>query len=117
MNGRISNDVGKFTFCNEIGRSTIIYFLSFPQKFSLVKKIDVLQFNEFSDHAPVLCSFQFDSTEPDIEYKRSHSYIQWNSYKENIYVDAINEVIPNLIDLVKYLGTSKDVDQCVNNLY
>ena len=54
-NGRLFNDlsVGKYTFCGHHGQSTVDYLLLNFQDFETLSDFKVLEFNEYSDHAPL----------------------------------------------------------------
>ena len=58
-NGRLFCDQGngKFTFCSYNGQSTVDYLLLNHSDFCTLSNFDVLDFNEHSDHAPILFSF------------------------------------------------------------
>ena len=61
-NGRLLNDQGKgkYTFCSHQGQSTVGCLLLNFLDFATVSHFDILEFNEFSDHAPVFFSFYLD---------------------------------------------------------
>ena len=54
-NGRLLKDrnIGKFTFCGHRGQSTVDYLLLNFQDFETLSYFDVLELNEYSDHAPL----------------------------------------------------------------
>ena len=54
-NGRLSDDknTGKFTFCSQLGQSTVDYLLCNLSDFDAIVYFDTLSFNEHSDHAPI----------------------------------------------------------------
>ena len=54
-NGRLSDDmnIGKFTFCSQLGQSTVDYLLLNLTDFDTISYFDILAFNEHSDHAPI----------------------------------------------------------------
>lgn len=57
-NGRLSDDknIGKFTFCSQLGQSTVDYLLLNLTDFDTISSFDILAFNEHSDHAPITFS-------------------------------------------------------------
>ena len=56
VNGRLGNDAndGNFTFCSHTGQSTVDYVLTNYCDFDTFSHFEVLDNNEFSDHAPIL---------------------------------------------------------------
>ena len=62
-NGRLSNDrnMGKYTFCGHRGQSTVDYLLLNFQDFELLSHFEVKEFNEYSDHAPLLFHIRLKS--------------------------------------------------------
>ena len=62
-NGRLFSDKdrGKFTFCAHNGQSTVDYLLLNHSDFCILSNFDILDFNEHSDHAPILFSFKTKS--------------------------------------------------------
>ena len=66
-NGRIFGDQnsGKYTFCSHQGQSTVDYLSMNYCDFESLSHFDILDFNEFSDHAPL--TFNFHLNEPNIQ--------------------------------------------------
>ena len=58
-NGRLHNDrnIGKYTFCSYNGQSVVDYLLLNFSDFDCISYFDVLDFNEYSDHAPMTLNF------------------------------------------------------------
>ena len=54
-------DIGKYTFCSHNGQSTVDYLLLNLSDFEILSYFDVLDFNEFSDHAPITLQFNLKS--------------------------------------------------------
>lgn len=54
-NGRLSRDreVGQFTYCSALGQSTVDYLLLYLEDFETILNFEVLNFSEYSDHAPL----------------------------------------------------------------
>ena len=73
-NGRTDKDQeGKFTFCSTKGRSVNDYVLVPGEDFNTVKGFEVLEFNGFSDHAPLF--FKIDMCfSLSIEASNVHNY-------------------------------------------
>ena len=59
-NGRLHSDknIGKYTFCSHIGQSVVDYMLLNFSDFCAISAFDILDFNKYSDHAPI--SFQIN---------------------------------------------------------
>ena len=59
-NGRLHSDknIGKYTFCSHIGQSVVDYMLLNFSDFCTISAFDILDFNEYTDHAPI--SFQIN---------------------------------------------------------
>ena len=62
-NGRLygDKDIGKYTFCSHNSQSTVDYLLLNLSDFEILSYFDVLDFNEFSDHAPITLQFNLKS--------------------------------------------------------
>ena len=88
VNGRLFNDMnqGKFTFCSQVGQSTVDYLLTDLSNFDILSFFDVLDFNQFSDHSPILfrisTKHQRYSTN-DIETNNITRKIIWDNTKIN----------------------------------
>ena len=131
VNGRLFNDMnqGKFTFCSQVGQSTVDYLLTDLSNFDILSFFDVLNFNEFSDHSPVLfrisTEHQRNSTN-DIETNNITRKIVWDKTKINEFrsklmnshdtfleqnTDAQNEPVDHVVQsLTRYLhDTAFDV--------
>ena len=70
-NGRLLGDQnrGNFTFCSHQGQSTVDYLLLNFLDFETLSNFEILDFNEYSDHAPITHSFYLKRrTTPDTEY-------------------------------------------------
>ncbi|VDI40908.1 Hypothetical predicted protein, partial [Mytilus galloprovincialis] len=64
-NGRLGNDQnGNFTFCTKKGNSVNDYLLLSPSNYNQISDFKVLQFNEFSDHAPIFFELDFSNNHP-----------------------------------------------------
>ena len=55
-NGRLLGDQnrGNFTFCSHQGQSTVDYLLLNFLDFETLSNFEILDFNEYSDHAPIM---------------------------------------------------------------
>ena len=62
-NGRLLGDenIGSFTFCSHQGQSTVDYLLLNYSDFETLSHFEILNFNEFSDHAPIAYSLYITS--------------------------------------------------------
>ena len=62
-NGRLLNDrkIGKLTFCSHRGQSTLDYLLLNYEDFDTLTHFEILDFNEYSDHAPLTFNIRLKS--------------------------------------------------------
>ena len=119
-NGRIFGDqnVGKYTFCSHQGQSTVDYLLMNYCDFDLLSHFDILQLNEFSDHAPLTFNFHLNeinlraqhfNTKTDSEISRKNvwdnakvddfknSLSNENAYIEGLTTDVSNDPIDDVV--------------------
>ena len=71
-NGRLLGDQnrGNFTFCSNQGQSTVDYLLLNFLDFETLSNFEILDFNEYSDHAPITYSLYLKRrTTTDTEYR------------------------------------------------
>ena len=59
-NGRSHHDadIGNFAYCTQSGLSVVDYLLLHPSDIHTISEFTVLEFNKFSDHAPLFFTFQ-----------------------------------------------------------
>ena len=92
-NGWLGNDTeGKFTFCTMRGSSVNDYLLISPDDYKLIKDFDVLDFNEFSDHAPLYFEFDLSNIPKQHKYPKIRSYVKWDSSRTNEFVEIIHYI-------------------------
>ena len=67
-NGRLHHDAdtGYFTYCSHAGLSVVDYLLLHPFDVQIITDFKVLEFTEFSDHAPLFFTFQLKHTSCNI---------------------------------------------------
>ena len=122
-NGRISGDEhGKITFFNHLGTSVIDYALTDSKLLEHVKNFRVLDFNEWSDHAPIVLTF--------VKYGIEYPYPMTNDVNSNInvyrykwnddYADVMkNDLMRSEQRLFESLNNIESgiesIDQCVSN--
>lgn len=110
-NGRLHGDqnIGKFTFCSHMGQSIVDYLLLNFSDFEIISYFDILEFNEFSDHAPITFQFNlkhqetqtFDTTQNEIFINRK---IVWDDSKTDLFHTQLmnnNEAFSRLISDVR----------------
>ncbi|VDI22079.1 Hypothetical predicted protein [Mytilus galloprovincialis] len=112
-NGRLGNRVGKFTFCTMNGRSVNDYLLVSPSDYKLIKNFDVLNFNEFSDHAPLLFELEFRNFRPELSFPKIRNYIKWDIKRSNEYIDIIQQEQNNLLSLVNNITNTNNLNHAV----
>ena len=82
---------GKVYICTSKGHSVNDYLLLNPEDYELVSDFDILDFTEFSDHAPVsfdlcICSDIFNGS-----LSRTHKYLRWDSDRNQEYIQLLSE--------------------------
>ena len=121
-NGRIFDDqnIGKYTFCSHQGQSTVDYLLMNYSDFDSLSHFDILDFNEFSDHAPMTFNFHIDkqiiqsqhfNATTDVELSRK---IVWDETK----VDDFKYSLSNENDHITRITTdisNEPIDDVVKN--
>lgn len=121
-NGRLHNDRnnGKFTFCSHQGQSTVDYLLFNFCDFDTLSHFEILQFNEFSDHAPL--SFNFYLKPRNKEHERLNTQtdpeISRKMVWDNAKIDDFKMLLNNSMDGIHRLTTdinNEPVDDVVKN--
>ena len=76
-NGRLHNDrnIGKYTFCSYNGQSVVDYLLLNFSDFDCISYFDVLDFNEYSDHALITLNFSLKPRNIRPETPNDESFI------------------------------------------
>ena len=71
-NGRllIDHDKGSYTFCSHQGQSTVDYLLLNLSDFETLSHFDILELNEYSDHAPISFNIQLLSEQTQTNDKQ-----------------------------------------------
>ena len=89
-NGRLGNDTnGKYTFCTSKGRSVNDYLLVSPSDYKLIGDFDILEFNEFSDHSPLLFEFNLINNRPENTLPKVKSFIKWNNNRNSDFIESL----------------------------
>lgn len=85
-NGRVLGDSnsGEFTYCSHNGLSAVDYLLLSPNDVQYLTDFKVLEFNEFSDHAPIYFTFKFRSV---IENETNTTTANTTKYGDQIRFD------------------------------
>ena len=121
-NGRIFGDQnsGKYTFCSHQGQSTVDYLLMNYCDFESLSHFDILDLNEFSDHAPL--TFNFHLNEPNIQPQNFNSKtnveISRKIIWDNAKVDDFKNSLANENDYIEKLTTdvsNESIDDVVKN--
>jgi hypothetical protein len=63
-NGRVFNEPGDYTFCSIQGLSSVDYLLLNYADFENITYFEKAEFNEFSDHAPILFTLSRIASDP-----------------------------------------------------
>ena len=100
-NGRIES--GEFTFSSHNGQSVVDYVLANFYDMHMIRKFEILPFNEFSHHAPLSLVFPAHRPAPHLEYEETDTKTVWNSEKAEMLLqnlrskeNIINELTSNL---------------------
>ena len=122
-NGRLYNDsnVGKFTFCGHRGQSTVDYLLLNFEDFESLSFFDILEFNEFSDHAPLSFHIRLDSKQESVNCrgKVKEPEITRKTVWDTEKVNDFKLLLRNNNDFILRLtadAASEPVDDTVKNL-
>ena len=119
-NGRVHDDrnVGKYTFCSQNGQSAVDYFLLNLLDFDCISYFDVLNFNEYSDHAPITVHLNLKPKKTKSETPSEDSFISrkivWDDSKINLFHSQLlnnNETMQRLISDVN----SESIDHVVQD--
>lgn len=119
VNGRHSHDqFGEYTFCGRNGLSTVVYLLTTIDNFTNISLFEILQFNEFSDRAPIHFCLKSNmrhnnsNKSPD---KPSSPHTKWDKSKFPRFYDelAADETILNQLRLS--LVDNVDIDHVVQS--
>ena len=120
-NGRLYNDQnhGKFTFCSHTGQSTVDYLLLNLSDFDTISYFDILESNEYSDHAPISFHFHLKCCNTEINAKdRTENNINrkiiWDTNKVAAFRSQLmnsNEAFQRLISD----APSEPIDHVVQN--
>ena len=101
-NGRIGEDatIGSYTYTN-VGSSTIDYLLLKQNSFPVIKNFKVMEFNMFSDHAPLY--IEISCCTHDTRNRENHDYefYKWDSDKKDTFRRGLISQLPLLNDIVK----------------
>ena len=121
VNGRLSNDSrkGQFTFCSHTGQSTVDFLMTNLCDFTTLTYFEVQDFNEYSDHAPIL--FKLHTKQCDNMHMQQETYapnitrkIVWDENKVAYFKDRLaneHDVIQRLTDE----APAENIDRVIND--
>ncbi|CAC5418494.1 unnamed protein product [Mytilus coruscus] len=116
-NGGLGDDGdGKFTFCSSKGQSVNDYVLVFTENYNRVADFNVLQFNAFSDHAPIFCELRLYPRLLTNNFPKTHNIIKWDSSKSHEYNQLLLQHSESLLTLVNNLSSADDVNDAVREI-
>ena len=122
-NGRLYGDknIGKFTFCSHVGQSIVDYLLLDFSDFETISYFDILHFNEYSDHAPII--FQFNLKGPHtriFDTSNNETFINRKIVFDDSKTDLFHTQLMNnkdaLLRLISDVRT-EPIDHVVHLLY
>ncbi|CAC5361376.1 unnamed protein product [Mytilus coruscus] len=110
-NGRLGNDsCGTYTFCTSRGQSVNDHLLVCPENYDIIKNFGVLDFTEFSDHAPLSYEISLNTNIQCNSLPSTHKYLKWDSSKKQDYIQLLSQHNELLISLVRNMTCANDVN-------
>ncbi|CAC5393226.1 E3.1.11.2 [Mytilus coruscus] len=116
-NGRLGNDsCGSYTFCTSRGQSVNDYLLVCPENYYIIKNFGVIDFTEFSDHAPLSYEICLNNNIQCNSLPSTHKYLKWDSSKNQDYIQLLSQHNELLISLVGNMNSADDVNNAVREI-
>ena len=117
-NGRLED--GDFTYASVRGHSVVDYLLLKNEIYSLLINFEVLPFNEFSDHAPLLITLKGknmikEKQKPNLTANEDSIKIHWDVNKTHLLTQTVTESRDILQNLLNNVDTV-DIDETTNTL-
>ena len=115
------SQLGEFTFCSHAGRTSVVdYLLLNYSDFDSISEFKILNFNEFSDHAPILfsiktktCAFQNSN---DNHNTHAQSNITWEESKVTEFRHMLlNNIEPLHSVLDDVFNSTTNIDDVVTS--
>ncbi|CAC5370991.1 unnamed protein product [Mytilus coruscus] len=101
---------------SEGGQSVNDYVLVFPENYNRVADFNVLQFNAFSDHAPIFYELFLYPRLLTNNFPKKHNIIKWDSIKSHEYNQLLLQRNESLLMLVNNLSSADDVNDAVREI-
>ena len=117
VNGRLhaDRDIGKITCITHNGQSTVDYLLTVMENFRHISDFQILDFTQFSNHAPLTFSLKINT---DIRNKSSfysERITKWDADKKELFIQDLANNIERLESLLQYeIGQMSDSDKLVD---
>ena len=113
-------NIGKFTFCSHQGQSTVDYLLLNHCDFEFLSHFEILELNEFSDHAPMTFNFHINELNAQSQFLNMNSNIEISRQIvwDNAKVDDFKSSLSNETDYIGRLTTNvsiEPIDDIVKN--
>ncbi|CAC5375878.1 unnamed protein product [Mytilus coruscus] len=109
-NGRLGNDsCGSYTFCTS-RQSVNDYLLVCSENYYIIKNFGVVDFTEFSDHAPLSYEICLNNNIQCNSLPSTHKYLKWDSSKNQYYIQLLSQHNELLISLVGNMNSADDVN-------
>ena len=116
-NGRSGNDQqGKFTFCSSKGRSVNDYLLVSGNDYKTIKDFEILDFNEFSDHAPLYFKIDMYDSMPTEDFPDIHKYIKWDDTRIEEYKQKLYSTREKMLNYVSSIQSAEDINRAVSGI-
>lgn len=118
-NGRLGSDkAGNLTCFTHMGSSVVDYLLLPAIQLNCLNDFNILDPNEFSDHAGVEFSLRINTlcfaNKKSVTSKIS--CIKWNKECVDQYANLILESIPQLMSVIDIIDDDENVDEAINTL-
>ncbi|MES9880358.1 MAG: reverse transcriptase family protein [Sedimenticola sp.] len=125
-NGRLHNDnnIGQYTYCSHNGMSVVDYLLMKYSDKDHISDFKILEFNEFSDHAPLLLCLQTEQTPRESRTtqtcKQTTQKLVWDESKVPIFRNQLmnnHETLQRLTEHINNSPVDRTVETFTNCIY
>ena len=117
VNGRLyaDRDIGKKTCITHNGQSTVDYLLTSAENFMHISDFEILEFTQFSNHAPLTFSLKINTNIRNKSCYYSERVIKWDANKKELFLQDLVNNIERLESALQYeIGQMSDSDKLVD---
>ena len=93
LNGRKFANTDKMTCFTARGESLIDYILTFERNFCDISDMKVLDFNEYSNHAPITISLRIGTDRSSTANATQKTYYKWDDTQRNDFIQLLSNDI------------------------